>query len=147
AVEDVGARLTSLGLFELLVPPAHGGRAFGGDDRKNTVDVRALCLAREALAYRSPLADGVFAVQGLGSYPIVLSGQATARAALLRDVIDGTSIGGFALTEPEAGSDVGSMRTTARKDAEGWVLDGEKVFISNVGIAKHYVVFANADPA
>jgi acyl-CoA dehydrogenase len=59
----------------------------------------------------------------------------------------GTAVGGFALTEPEAGSDVASMRTVARRDGDAWVLDGEKVFISNVGIAHHFVVFANADPA
>jgi acyl-CoA dehydrogenase len=65
----------------------------------------------------------------------------------LSDVARGARIGAFALTEPEAGSDVASMKTTARRDGDDFVLDGEKVFISNVGIATHYIVFANADPA
>jgi acyl-CoA dehydrogenase len=105
--------------------------------------VRALCLVREALAYSSPLADSVFAVQGLGSYPLVLTPLAPQRHEFLAKVRQGTRIGGFGLTEPEAGSDVASMRTTARRDETGrWTLDGEKTFISNVGIAHHYIVFA-----
>ena len=112
------------------------------------VSVRALCIVRESLGYRSPLADSIFAVQGLGSYPVVLTPGFAGRERFLDEVIAGTRVAAFALTEPEAGSDVASMRTTARKDgAGGWRLDGEKVFISNVGIAGHYIVFANADPS
>jgi len=143
---QVGARLAKLGLFELLVPPSDGGRTLEGEDAsRRTVDVRALCLVREALAYHSPLADSVFAVQGLGSYPLVLAEGAAGRADFLARVRGGESIGGFGLTEPEAGSDVASMRTTARREGGaggGWLLDGEKTFISNVGIAHHFVVFA-----
>ena len=95
----------------------------------------------------SPLADSIFAVEGLGSQPILLAGEAERRAAILDEVVRGERVCAFALTEPEAGSDVASMRTTARRDGEDWVLDGDKVFISNVGIADHYVVFANADPS
>src|SRR5205814_3350553 len=69
------------------------------------------------------------------------------RKEKLADVAAGKSIGAFALTEPEAGSDVASMKTLARKDGAHWILDGEKVFISNAGIATHYIVFANADPS
>ena len=140
----VGARLAELGLFELLSPAALGGRHVdaSSDESRQRVDVRALCLVREALAYHSPLADSVFAVQGLGSYPVVLSPTFPGRAEWLARVRRGESIGGFGLTEPEAGSDVASMRTTARKEGAVWVLDGEKTFISNVGIAHHFIVFA-----
>ncbi len=138
-------RLAELGLTKLLVPSAHGG---GGWARGGAaVDVRALCIAREALAQDSPLADSMFAVQGLGSHPILLAGEAERRAAILAEVVLGARVCAFALTEPEAGSDVASMTTAARREGEEWILDGEKVFISNVGIAHHYVVFANADPS
>jgi acyl-CoA dehydrogenase len=144
----VGARLAELGLFDLLVPPVDGGRALDpADAARGTIDVRALCLVREALAYHSPLADSVFAVQGLGSYPIVLVREAAGRSALLGRMRRGESVGGFGLTEPEAGSDVASMRTTARESEGGWLLDGEKTFISNVGIAHQFVVFARVAAA
>jgi acyl-CoA dehydrogenase len=129
-------RLGSMGLLDLVVPKP-GSR----------VDVRSLSLAREAVAYASPLADGIFAVQGLSAHPVVLSPAFPRRDEVLLAMRRGERTGGFALTEPEAGSDVASMRTTARREGAGWVLDGEKVFISNVGIAHHFVVFANADPA
>lgn len=137
-------RLAELGLLPLLVPANQGGGAWGNGGA--SVDVRALCIAREAIAYVSPLADSIFAVQGLGSHPILLAGEGARRAAILAEVVRGERVCAFALTEPEAGSDVASMRTTARREGDTWVLDGEKVFISNVGIAHHYVVFANADP-
>lgn len=138
-------RLGELGLLQLLVPAHQGGGAWGKGG--TAVDVRALCVAREALAYSSPLADSIFAVQGLGSHPILLAGEGARRAGILAETVRGERVCAFALTEPEAGSDVASMRTTARRDGDHWILDGEKVFISNVGIAKHYVVFANADPS
>jgi acyl-CoA dehydrogenase len=108
--------------------------------------VRSLCVVREALAYHSPLADSIFAVQGLGSHSLVLAPEFPDRAQLLDDVVHGRIVAGFALTEPEAGSDVASMQTVAHRDGDGWVLDGEKVFISNVGIAHGFTVFAAADP-
>jgi acyl-CoA dehydrogenase len=131
--EEVIPRLATLGFLELLVP-------------EGAMSVRSLCLAREALAYVSGLADSIFAVQGLGSHPIVLTPAFPERDRLLAEVVAGKRVCAFALTEPEAGSDVASMRTTARRDGTDWVLDGEKVFISNVGIAHHFIVFANADP-
>jgi acyl-CoA dehydrogenase len=137
-------RLADLGLLPLLVPAKQGGGAWGRGGA--AVDVRALCVAREQLAYVSPMADSIFAVQGLGSYPLVLAGEGDKRAQVLAEAVRGERVCAFALTEPEAGSDVASMRTTARADGDSFVLDGEKVFISNVGIANHYVVFANADP-
>lgn len=138
-------RLADLKLLPLLVPANHGGGAWGHNGAG--VDVRALSIAREAIAYVSPLADSIFAVQGLGSHPILLAGEGARRAEVLEEVVRGARVCAFALTEPEAGSDVASMRTSARREGDSWVLDGEKVFISNVGIAHHYVVFANADPS
>jgi len=129
-------RLADLGLTRLLVPDANA-----------RVDVRSLCLAREALGYFAPLADSIFAVQGLSSHPLVLTPSFERRDAVLGAMVRGETVGGFALTEPEAGSDVASMRTTTRRDGDAWILDGEKVFISNVGIAHHFIVFANADPS
>jgi acyl-CoA dehydrogenase len=142
-VNTVGTRLAQLGLFRLLVPAKLGGRAMGAAG----VSVRALCIARERLAYVSPLADAVFAVQGLGSHAFVLSPAVARRAEFLGEVIRGERIGGFALTEPEAGSDVASMRSTAKRAGNAWLLNGEKVFISNVGIADHFLVFAHVDPS
>ena len=137
-----------LGLYALLVPEALGGEASERPDDAAYVDVRSLCLAREALGYCNPLADAVFAVQGLGSYPIVLAGSPEQRRRLLPDVVRGERIGAFALTEPEAGSDVASLRSFARPEGDGsFVLEGEKTFISNVGLADHYVVFASVDPS
>lgn len=138
-------RLGERGLLKLLVPAHQGGGAWGADG--TAVDVRALCVVREALAYASPIADSIFAVQGLGSHPILLAAEGAKRASVLAEVVRGERVCAFALTEPEAGSDVASMRTSARREGEHWVLDGEKVFISNVGIAKHFIVFANADPS
>jgi len=129
-------------LYAYLVPEACGGAAVGKGDDERYVDVRSLCLIREALGFASPLADGIFAVQGLGSYPIALAGSEAQKQRWLGDVISGARIAAFALTEPEAGSDVASMRTTARRDGDGWVLDGDKTLISNVPIAQHHVVFA-----
>lgn len=130
---EMGGRL---GLYEHLVPAAGA-----------PIDVRSLVLIREALGQVSPLADAIFAVQGLGSYPIVIAGTEAQKAALLPGVVAGERIGAFGLTEPEAGSDVASLRTTARRDGDSWILDGEKTLISNVPIAHHHVVFANADPS
>ncbi|WP_437299051.1 acyl-CoA dehydrogenase family protein [Sorangium sp. So ce426] len=133
-----------LGLYAHLVPEALGGAPSGSGRPADAtaVDVRSLVLIREALGQVAPLADAIFAVQGLGSYPIVLAGSDAQRRAILPDVLSGRRIGAFALTEPEAGSDVASLRTEARREGDGWVLDGEKVLISNVPLAHHLVVFA-----
>jgi acyl-CoA dehydrogenase len=120
----VGARLAELGLYAYLAKPS----------------ARSLCVIREQLAYHSPLADAVFAVQGLCTHPLLLAGRKDEVDALAR----GARIGGFALTEPEAGSDVASMKTRARLEGDEWILDGEKTLISNVGIAHQFVVFAVA---
>lgn len=135
------------GLYAWLVPEALGGADVGRPNDPTFIDLRSLCLIREALGYASPLADSIFAVQGLGSYPIVLAGSAEQRARLLPGVVRGERVGAFALTEPEAGSDVASLRSVARPEGEGYVLEGEKTFISNVGICDHSIVFASVDPA
>ena len=113
---------------------------FGGSRTK--LDVRALCLIRETLAYRSGLADFAFAMQGLGSGPITLFGTDEQKARWLPSVADGTAIAAFALSEPEAGSDVAALNCTAEPDGPDHVrIDGEKTWISNGGIADRYVVF------
>jgi len=113
---------------------------FGGV--RENVDARTLCLARESLAYRSALADFAFAMQGLGSGPISLFGSAELRDAYLAKVVGGESIAAFALSEAAAGSDVAALATTAQRDGDEYVLNGEKSWISNAGIADFYVVFA-----
>jgi acyl-CoA dehydrogenase len=110
-------------------------------------DVRTLCLVRETLARHSGLADFAFAMQGLGSGPITLFGTPAQRRNYLAEVRAGRKIAAFALTEPEAGSDVAALATSARADAGGWVLNGQKTFISNGGIADFYVVFARTGDA
>ena len=111
-------------------------------DANGRLDVRTLCLTRETLAQRSGLADFVFAMQGLGSGPISLIGTDDQKALWLPGVAAGETIAAFALSEPEAGSDVAALSTSARREGGGWVLDGVKTFISNGGLADRYVVFA-----
>ena len=127
-------RLGEDGWLRYVVPREHGGV----HDR---LDVRSLCLARETLARHSGLADFAFAMQGLGTGSISLFGTPELRRRYLPRVCDGRAIAAFALSEPEGGSDVSAMRTTARRDGAGFVLDGKKTWISNAGIADHYVVF------
>ena len=110
-------------------------------------DVRACCLLRESLAAASPLADAVFALQGLSAVPLLLAGNDAMQARWLDDALRGRAMGAFAMTEPEAGSDVAALATTARRDGDGYVLDGVKTFISNAGIADFHVVFATVDRA
>ncbi|HZV93176.1 MAG TPA: acyl-CoA dehydrogenase family protein [Caldimonas sp.] len=119
---------------------AVGGRAHGG--REETIDTRAICLVRETLARHSGLADFAFAMQGLGSGAISLAGTEEQKAAYLPRVARGEKIAAFALSEPDAGSDVAAMQCAARADGTDYVLDGEKTWISNGGIADFYVVFA-----
>jgi acyl-CoA dehydrogenase len=133
------AALSGAGLFELVVPRA----VAGGVPR---VSVRAVCLAREMLGYVSPRADSILAVQGLGTHAIGLAGSAAQRAELPR-FARGPGIAAFALTEPEAGSDVAAIATRASPVAGGYRLDGDKLFISNLGIADHAMVVATVDPA
>lgn len=128
------------GWLRYAVPGSHGG-AF------DQLDVRSLCLIRETLGRHSGLADFAFALQGLGSGPLSLFGSEEQRSAWLPRVAAGQAIPAFALSESEAGSDVSAMRTTARRDGDGWVIEGEKTWISNAGIADFYVVFCRLPEA
>ena len=111
------------------------------------LDVRTLCLIRETLARHAGLADFAFAMQGLGTGPVTLFGSDALKQRILPPVRAGRAIAAFALSEPEAGSDVAATATTARRDGDAYVLDGTKTWISNGGIAGHYVVFARTGEA
>ncbi len=118
-------------------------------------DLRACCLIREALAAASPLADAVFALQALGGTPLLLAPELEHDAGdrpefaarWLSRILDGSAIGAFAMTEPEAGSDAASLTTRAERRGDEYVLNGRKSLISNAGIADIYTVFASTDPA
>jgi acyl-CoA dehydrogenase len=110
-------------------------------DAPSPLDVRTLCLLRETLARNDGLADFAFAMQGLGAGPISLFGNEKQRQWLKR-TRSGDAIAAFALTEPQSGSDVANIALTARRFGDGYILDGEKSWISNGGIADFYVVFA-----
>jgi acyl-CoA dehydrogenase len=110
-------------------------------------DWRACCIVREALAAASPLADAVFALQALGTVPILLSGNEQMRNRWATPALTGQAMASFAMTEPDAGSDVASLGTTAEPDGDAYVLSGTKTFISNAGIADFYTVFATTDRA
>jgi acyl-CoA dehydrogenase len=134
-------RLGEGGWLRAVVPQAYGGLS-------PAFDVRTLCLAREMLAYEDGLADFAFAMQGLGTGPITLFGSDALKERYLPPVARGEALAAFALSEPEAGSDVAAMSTTAEPDGPDHVrLDGVKTWISNGGIADHYVVFARSGEA
>lgn len=132
--------LGEAGFLRAVVPAAHGGLHAG-------LDVRTLCLARESLAFRDGLADFAFAMQGLGTGPISLAGTTELKQRYLPPVRDGKAIAAFALSEPEAGSDVAAIATRAVRAGDGYRLDGRKHLISNAGIADFYCVFARTDEA
>lgn len=132
--------LAQEGLTRYVVPAAYGGM-------HPAVDIRSVCLIRRGLARYSALADTMFAMQGLGSYPITLAGSEELKKKYLPRVASGDLIATFALTEPQAGSDAASLQTTARRDGSHYILEGHKKFISNAGMADFYVVFAKTDPA
>ena len=108
-------------------------------------DVRSIALLREVLAYHAGLADFAFVMQGLGSGPIALAGSAALKQKYLSRAASGDAIAAFALSEPDAGSDVQALTTSARRKGDAWILDGTKTWISNGGIADFYVVFAKAE--
>ena len=143
-VDDACRRLVRLlgdaGWLGYCVRAAHGGHT-------EALDVRSLCLARETLARYAGLADFTFAMQGLGGGPISLFGTPAQCRDYLPAVREGRKIAAFALSEPEAGSDVSAIATTARRDGDAYVLDGTKTWISNGGIADFYVVFARTGEA
>ena len=132
-------RLGADGWLRYCVPAAHGGAL-------ERLDSRALVILRETLAFQSPLADFAFAMQGLGSGAITLAGTPQQQSTYLTRVASGEMIAAFALSEANAGSDAGAMATTAVQDGNAWLLNGEKTWISNGGMASFYCVFAKTDP-
>jgi acyl-CoA dehydrogenase len=125
--------LAGSGLLRYAVPAAFGGA-------REQLDVRSICLVREALAYHSGLADFAFAMQGLGSGAITAFGSGAQRQHYLPAVTRGEKIAAFAVSEQDAGSDLAAMTTTARRAGDAFIIDGEKTWISNAGIADFYVV-------
>jgi acyl-CoA dehydrogenase len=124
---------------------AIGGTEYGANDE--VIDTRAICLIRETLAQHSGLADFAFAMQGLGSGAITLFGTPQQKANYLPQVAQGKAIPAFALSEADAGSDVAALQCEGRLDGDSYVLNGEKTWISNGGIADFYVVFARTGEA
>ena len=125
--------------------PAIAGKAHGG--ASEVIDTRTICLLREELAWHHGLADFAFAMQGLGSGAISLKGTPEQQAAYLPRVASGSALAAFALSEPDAGSDVAAMQCSATETPEGYRLNGDKTWISNGGIAHFYVVFARTGEA
>ena len=134
------AELGKAGLLRVCVPRAYGGL-------RENLDVRSLCLAREILGRASGLADFALAMQGLGSVPITLYGSEDQKRSVLPRVVAGSAIAAFALSEPDAGSDVAAITTTAAREGDSWRLDGIKTWISNGGLAGYYIVFARSGEA
>jgi acyl-CoA dehydrogenase len=141
ACREIVRRLGAGGWLRYAV----GGTAWGG--AADAIDTRALCLIRETLARHEGLADFAFAMQGLGSGAISLFGTPEQQESYLPRVARGEAIAAFALSEPQAGSDVAALRCAAVADGDHYVLDGEKTWISNGGIADFYVVFARTGEA
>ena len=133
SANEANAVLAETGLYPHLIP------------KEGKLDVRALCTIREMLGASSVQADSIFAVQGLGITPVFLAGS-EAQQKQASEIAEGRLVAGFGLTEPEAGSDVASLRCAATKTSNGYVLNGEKTLISNAGLASHYTVFATVDP-
>lgn len=133
-------QLGAAGWLRYCVPQAHGGVL-------PALDSRALCLLRETLARHDGLADFAFAMQGLGSGAITLAGSDALRERYLPRVARGEAIAAFALSEPEAGSDVAAMQCRATRDGDHYVIDGSKTWISNGGIADFYCVFVRTGEA
>jgi acyl-CoA dehydrogenase len=131
-------QLGEAGWLRHVVPAAFGGA-------RDQLDARSLCVVREALASASGLADFAFAMQGLGTGPITLFGSDALKRRYLPGVARGERIAAFAISEADAGSDIAAMKTVARHDGNSFVLSGEKTWISNAGIADHYIVFAKLD--
>ncbi len=127
------------GWLRYAVPAAFAGTGAGEADQ---LDVRSICVLREVFAHHAGLADFAFVMQGLGSGSIALAGSDALRRKYLPRVAEGRAIAAFALSEPEAGSDVAALATRARREGDRWVLDGVKTWISNGGLADFYVVFA-----
>lgn len=137
--KELVKKLAAGNWLKFCVPGKYGGA-------RESLDVRSLCLIREHLAYHSGLADFSFAMQGLGSGAITLAGSEEIRERYLTKVSSGAHIAAFCLSEPDAGSDVAALSTTAKKKGDSYLLNGTKTWISNGGIADYYTVFARTGP-
>jgi acyl-CoA dehydrogenase len=133
---EVVRALAEAGILVAAVPPPFG-----------SMDLRSLVVVREALAYYSGLADSAFAMQGLGSYAVSRAGTDVQKRRWLPAVASGEVLCGFAVTEPDAGSDLAGVRTRAEPDGALWRLSGVKTYISNAGIAGMYTVLARSNEA
>ena len=137
--------LSKAQVSHLCIPETYGGKPV---NQPFDVDTRSLTLARECLAWSDGLLDTAFAMQGLGSYPISIFGDEDQKARYLPGFLNGERIGAFALTEPQAGSDLKSLKMKARYDETtgDYILHGTKTFISNAGVATQYIIFADTSP-
>jgi len=143
ALKELGAA----GLTAFCVPERDGGAATGALVAPERVSVRLLCALRDELAYHSGMLDVMLVMQGLGSYALALAGPAALRREVLPGVARGEAAAAFALTEPEAGSSLGDIRTRATRKGERWVLDGQKTFISSAPIARFFTLLARTAEA
>ena len=135
ACRELVARLGAAGLLKhTAIDPAAGGK----------LDVRSLCIIRETLARHDGLADFAFAMQGLGTGALSLFGTDAQKREWLTRTRAGKALSAFALSEPQSGSDVANLELSAVRDGDGFVLNGEKTWISNGGIADVYTVFARS---
>ena len=145
--EDEAARaalaaLAEADLVRWTVPAKHGGADTKGLCADDDVSVRALVVVRNELAYASGMLDVMFVMQGLGSYPVARGGGPALCAELLPRVAAGAAIAAFAVTEPDAGSSLGEVATRAERSGERWRISGQKVYISNAGLADFYALLA-----
>jgi acyl-CoA dehydrogenase len=134
------AQIAANGLLDIVVPQA--------DERgERRIDVRALCLVREYFGYYDLLGDTMFSMQGIGTAALWMAGNPALQEQYLEPCRRGERIAAFALTEPDTGSDVAAIATTARREGDTFVLNGRKTYITNAGIADHYMVVARTDEA
>jgi len=137
--EDIFREMGELGLLGMMVPEEYGGAGF---------DTLSYLLAMEEVSRADPAVAVTMSVtNSVCCWPIVHFGTEEQKQAVLPILATGEAIGGFGLTEPGAGSDPGGMRTTAHRDGDSWVINGEKAWITNAGFASYYVVVARTDPA
>ena len=135
---EIMETLAEMDFFRIYLDEEYGGLGLG---------LMGLVLATEEL---SRACGGIalgFAATALGTMPLLMAGNEEQKKKYLPDLASGKSLAAFALTEPEAGSDVTNMRTTAKKDGDSYIINGVKHFITNGGVAKFYTVIASTDPS
>jgi alkylation response protein AidB-like acyl-CoA dehydrogenase len=135
---DILKEMGEMGLLGMMVPEEYGGAG---------LDALTYCLAVDEIARVCPATAVTMSVtNSVCCWPIIRFGSEELKRRVLPPLATGEAIGGFGLTEPGAGSDAGSLRTTARRDGDFWVLNGEKAWITNAGFAKYFVVVARTNP-